>query len=130
MRCSACQAEIPDDSTQCPICEGIQSKAPTSRKARRRSESATEEDLARTADYNRQVKRIVLVTLVAIIPGFGLVLGPVVVVLIALVLHRGKGDPSFTAAKGARVTLVIAALTTACNWIGLGLIALSFLGGK
>ena len=98
--------------------------------SRARSEEATDGDLARTAAYNRQVKRIVLVTQVAIIPGFGLVLGPVVVVLIALVLHRGKGDPSFTAAKGARVTLVIAALTTACNWIGLGLIALSFLGGK
>ena len=130
MRCSACQAEIPDDSTQCPICEGIQSKAPTPRKARRRSVGATEVDLERTAAYNRQVKRIVLLTLVAIIPGFGLVLGPIVVVLIALVLRRGKGDPTFTAARGARVTLVIAAVTTACNWIGLGLIALSLLGGS
>ena len=129
MRCSACQAEIPDDSTQCPNCEGIQSKAPTSRKTRRRSVTVTDADLARTADYNRQVKRIVLVTLVAIIPGLGLVLGPVVMILIALVLRRGKGDAAFTAARGARVTLIIAAITTACNWIGLGLIALSFLDG-
>ena len=130
MRCSACQAEIPDDSSQCPICEGIQSKAPSPRRARKRSDSDIEEDLARAAAYNHQVKRVVLLTLVAIVPGLGLVLAPVVIVLISLVLRRGKGDPMFTAARGARITLVVAILTTACNWIGLGLIALSLLGGN
>jgi hypothetical protein len=128
MRCSACQAEIPDESAQCPICGGIQSQAPTPRKARRRSESDVEADLARASAYNHRVKRIGLLTLLAIIPGFGLVLAPIVVVLISLVLRSGKGDPMFTAARGARVTLVIAIITGACNWIGLGLIAMSLLG--
>ena len=130
MRCSACQAEIPDDSSQCPICEGIQSKAPSPRRPRRRSESDIEEDLARAAAYNHQVKRVVLLALLAILPGLGLILGPVVIVLISLVLRRGKGDSMFTAARGARVTLVVAILTTAFNWIGLGLIVLSLLGGN
>jgi hypothetical protein len=128
MRCSACQAEIPDDSSQCPICEGIQSKPAAPRKPRKRSEEDVEADLARAAAYNLRVKRIVLVCLVSILPGFGLVLAPVVIVLISLVLWRGRGDRMFTAAKGARVTLYIAILTTACNWIGLGLIALWYLG--
>ena len=130
MRCSACQAEIPDESAQCPVCGGIQSQATAPRKARRRSESVVEADLARAAAYNHRVKRIVLLTLVAIIPGLGLVLAPVVIVLISLVLRRGKGDPMFTAARGARITLVVAILTTACNWIGLGLIAMSLLGAE
>ena len=130
MRCSACQAEIPDDSSQCPICEGIQSQATPSRRVRRRSESAVEEDLARAAAYNHRVKRIVLLSLVSIIPGLGLVLAPVVIVLISLVLRQGRGDPMFTAARGAWVTLAIAIFTTACNWIGLGLIAMSFLGAE
>ena len=128
MRCSACQAEIPDESSQCPVCEGIQSQAPTPRKARRRSESDIEADLARAASYNHQVKRVVLVSIVSIIPGLGLVLAPIVIVLISLVLRRGRGDRMFTAAKGARVTLYIAILTMACNWIGLGLIVLWYLG--
>jgi hypothetical protein len=34
----------------------------------------------------------------------------------------------FTAARGAWVTLVLAVLTTACNWIGLALIARWYLG--
>src|SRR4051794_27312975 len=88
MRCSACQAEIPDDSSQCPVCEGIQSRA-VPRKARKRSESDVDADLARAAAYNHEVKRIVLLTLVAIIPGFGLVLAPVVMVLVSLVIRRG-----------------------------------------
>jgi hypothetical protein len=129
MRCSACQLEIPDDSTQCPSCGGIQSQAPAPRKARRRSEADVEADLARTAAYNRQVKRLVLLTLVAIIPGLGLVLAPAVLVLISLLLLRGKGDPLFTAGRGARVTLIIAALTMACNWVGLYLIVTALLGG-
>ncbi len=128
MRCSACQAEIPDDSAQCPVCEGIQSKATAPRKARRRSDSDVEADLARATAYNHQVKRIVLWSLVSILPGFGLVLAPVVIVLISLVLRRGKGDRMFTAAAGAWGTLVIAILTTACNWVGLVLIALWYLG--
>ena len=128
MRCSACQAEIPDESAQCPVCGGIQSQATAPRKARRRSESVVEADLARAAAYNHRVKRIVPLTLVAIIPGLGLVLAPVVIVLISLVLRSGKGDPMFTAARGAWVTLAIALVVMACNWIGLGLIVLSFLG--
>ena len=128
MRCSACQAEIPDESSQCPVCEGIQSKPAAPRKARRRSEEDVEDDLARAAAYNDRVRRIVLVSLVSIIPGFGLFLAPVVIVLISLVLRRGRGDRMFTAAKGARVTLYIAIVTTACNWVGLGLIALWYLG--
>ena len=128
MRCSACQAEIPDESAQCPVCGGIQSQAVAPRKARRRSEGVVEADLARAAAYNHRVKRIVPLTLVAIIPGLGLILAPVVIVLISLVLRSGKGDPMFTAARGAWVTLAIALVVMACNWIGLGLIVLSFLG--
>jgi hypothetical protein len=128
MRCPACQAEIPDDASQCPVCSTVLGASANRRKPRRRAEGLADAEALRSAAYDLQVKRVVLLCLVAIVPGLGLLLGPVTALLITLLILRARKDPAFTALRGARVTLVVALVVTACNWVGLWLMVRSWAG--
>lgn len=125
MRCTTCQTDNPDGLTACTACS-----APlrtSVRKSRRRSETqAAAPDNPRVQAYNRQVQHLYLLSVIALVPFLGVLLGPVAVALTWRLLRRGQGDPDFTAARGARWVRNLALATTATNWIGTALVVLSF----
>src|SRR5262245_19703571 len=56
-----------------------------------------------------------------LVPGLGLLLGPLALAGGLLALRRGRSDPEFTAAHAAVAAIILGALISVCNWAGLGL---------
>ncbi|MFO0930047.1 MAG: hypothetical protein U0736_23990 [Gemmataceae bacterium] len=124
MRCTACQTENPNGTATCTACS-----APlrtSVRKSRRRAEAPAAPDNPRVQEYNRQVRRVYVLSAWSLVPVVGAVLGPLSAGLAWRLLRRGRGDPDFTAAPGARWVRNLGLATTVTNWVGLTLIALSF----
>ncbi len=59
-----------------------------------------------------------------LVPGLGLVLGPVGVVWGGLALARGRKNPAFTAVGPARAAVFLGAALALTNWFGLALMLL------
>jgi hypothetical protein len=55
------------------------------------------------------------------IPGLGLVLGPLGIILGWRTLRRAKGDPTFTTPSPAIAAILLGGLLTLTHWIGLAL---------
>jgi hypothetical protein len=62
----------------------------------------------------------------SLIPGVGLVLGPVAIVLGLVAGHRGRNDPEYTFQAPTRAALVLGGLVSVTNWLGLVLIVLGW----
>lgn len=116
MRCPACNTENVDAALQCSSCGGS-----LPRKPRRRGLAAeTDTPFApRTEACNRAALRAYHVCLVGLIPGVGLLLGPVAMVLGLVARRRGLKEPGFTAAGPARAAVLLGGVITLTNWIGL-----------
>jgi hypothetical protein len=78
------------------------------------------------AERNRAALRAYRLCLIGIIPGPGLLLGPVALVLGGLAWYRGKGDPGFTAINSARACVWLGLAIGLTNWIGLILMILGW----
>src|SRR5947209_8439390 len=98
MRCPACNAENAREAARCASCAGP--LAAPRRKAPRRRAVAEENDTpfgAPAEGTNGAALRAYRVSVLGLVPGLGLLLGPAAVVLGGLARRRGKTDPDFTA---------------------------------
>src|SRR5438105_1917782 len=93
MQCPACNAENGEEATRCGKCGGT-----LSRRRRRSSVEDTDTPFGRYIDpANRPAVRAYRLAVLSMVPGLGLVLGPVAAVLGAVARWRGQANPDFTA---------------------------------
>jgi hypothetical protein len=120
MQCPACNAENGEEATRCAKCGGTLSRR------RRSSVEDTDTPFSRHIDpANRPAVRAYRVAVLSMVPGLGLLLGPVAVVLGAAASRHGKADPDFTARGPAAAAVVFGAMTAVTNWAGLALMVLA-----
>jgi hypothetical protein len=120
MPCPACGTEIERDSPRCSAC-GI-----LIRRRRRRggaADSDTPFSPAATA-HNLTAVRAYRWAVLSVLPGVGLVAGPVGCVVGILALRRGRQDPQFTARGPAFAAIVLGVVTAVANWVGFALMYL------
>jgi hypothetical protein len=127
MRCSVCNTENPDDSASCHRC-GTTPTPGTRRKSGRRR-SAVEEVDSPFSPYidpsNRAAARAWCLCMYGLIPGLGLVFGPLAVVFGAVAHRRGKADPGFTGGHFATAAIILGGLLSVTTWLGLALIVIA-----
>ena len=121
MRCPSCNAETPE-GLSCAAC-GRPLPAPRRKPARKRGvEEVLETPFSRHVEpANRPAMRAFRVAVYALVPGLGLLLGPLAVFLGARAGWRGRSDPAFTARIPARAAVVLGGLISVTNWVGLAL---------
>src|SRR5262245_35801031 len=93
MRCAACDAECPRDATRCPSCG-----RPLARRRGRHGPAEEDEPPPwyRAVGSNRTALRAYRFTLLGLVPGFGLLFGPLGAALGGVARARGKRDAAFT----------------------------------
>lgn len=125
MRCPACDAQNPNDAASCSSCG-----KPLPRRQRRRA-AANEPDAPRDPEAERRnaaALRAYRICLIGLVPGPGLVLGPVGAVLGAVARARGAKVPGFTAGSAATAAVLLGALITATQWVGVTLMVVGWSG--
>jgi hypothetical protein len=123
MRCPACKVENASDATECSAC----GKALRQRPRRRPSaEEAIAASSPEAEQRNAAALRAYRICLAAILPGPGLVLGPLAIIMGLIARFRGRGVEGFT--NGAMTTSAIAlgALITATQWAGVTLMVVGW----
>jgi hypothetical protein len=128
MRCPSCDAETPE-APACASC-GRPLPAPRRRPPRKRGVAEVLETpfSEHVEPANRPAMRAFRVAVYGLVPGLGLFLGPLAIVLGALAGWRGRSDPAFTAPTPARAAVVLGALITLTNWLGLALMLAGWRG--
>jgi hypothetical protein len=71
--------------------------------------------------HNRAALRAYRTAIFSIVPGIGLVAGPLACALGILAWRRGRREPRFTARGPVVAAMVLGALTAATNWAGFAL---------
>jgi hypothetical protein len=129
MRCSVCNTEAPAEATTCSQCNTALSPPPR-RKPRRRGglDDADTPFSPYIEPPNRPALRAYRLSVYGLVPGAGLLLGPLAVVLALLARHRGKSDPGFTAHAPAKAALLLGSLIGITNWVGLALMLAGLFG--
>jgi hypothetical protein len=119
MNCPACHVENPSEAVVCSACGRPLQNRPARRSAsRRRTNDAAE---AAAVDSNNPAAwRAYRVSLWSIVPGLGLLLGPVAAAL-AYRAVCGAGD-DYSARNRARAALVFGIGSTLTQWLGILLI--------
>jgi hypothetical protein len=77
------------------------------------------------AGPNRAARRALRHGVLGLVPGLGLLLGPLAVVLGVVAERRGKADPTFAAQAHARAAVLLGLALTLTNWVGLALMVAS-----
>jgi hypothetical protein len=124
MRCPGCNTENAPGTSRCGSCGAT--LGPARRKGAGRHGPAEGTDTAPPADgegTDRAALRAYRVAVLGLIPGLGLLLGPLAVVLGTAARRRGRSDPDFTAQTHAAASVVLGALAAATNWLGVALMA-------
>jgi hypothetical protein len=119
MRCATCNVDNPREAVKCAGCG-----AALSRRVKRRG-IAEESDSPFGGPVeapNRSAIWAYRVAVLGLIPGLGLGLGPAAIVWGLLALLRGRRDSEFTARGPATAAVLLGALTSLTNWIGLTLV--------
>jgi hypothetical protein len=126
MRCPGCNAENSKDAARCAACD-----RPFARRGRRRG--PPEESDVPPSPYaeglNRDAHRAYRLAMLGLVPGLGLALGPLGLVLGAIARARGREEPGFTAARLAWAAVVFGGLTGVTNWLGITLMVLGLRTG-
>jgi hypothetical protein len=115
MRCPSCEAENDDGAGRCSACG-----AALGRRPRRRQLPEPESPFSpNVPPADRGAARAYRTACLGLVPGLGLVLGPVAAAQGGLARARGKGDPEFTAQGLATAAIVLGLLIGLTNWLGL-----------
>jgi hypothetical protein len=122
MNCSACHAENNSGAVTCASCgrslHGSGERSARRSGSRRRNSEAAE--AAVTDTNNPAAWRAYRVSLWSVVPGLGLLLGPVATVLGCRAV-RGAGD-DLSASNRAKAAIVFGAGSALTQWIGAALI--------
>jgi hypothetical protein len=115
MRCPACDLENSEDAPQCSGCG-----ATLARRQRRRAENGEENANARpdVDRCNATAATAYRLCLLALIPGIGLILGPIGLVMGTMARLQGRNVKRFTGSSQATVSILLSALITATQWAG------------
>ncbi len=126
MRCPACNADNPDTATQCAACGRSLPASRTRTKTRRHAlPEAAENPWGRLGEgTNRPARLAYHLGVLGMIPGLGLLLGPVAVVLGLYAARRGRNDPAFNSDPFVRTAVGLGLAEGLTNWAGLVLIIL------
>lgn len=122
MNCPSCHAENASDALTCAAC-GRSLRAHADRPGRSSGSRRRNGEAAETAivdSDNPAVWRAYRVSLWSIVPGLGLLLGPLAMVLGCLAV-RSAGD-DFSASNRAKAAIVFGAGSTLTQWLGITLI--------
>ncbi len=126
MDCPACHTENASEAVACAACgrslqpnaSGVSVDRPARRSSSRRRNGDAGE--AAATDSNNPVAwRAYRVALWSIVPGFGLLLGPVAMVFGGLAV-RGAGD-DLSASNRAKAAILFGAGSTLTQWLGVAL---------
>jgi hypothetical protein len=126
MRCPACNVESSSSATTCGACgAGLTSAngapGPRRRRQARRVEGVDSPFAGRAEGPNGPALRAYRLSVLGLVPGLGLVLGPVAALLGLVAGYRARSDPDFTGRPFARAAVVLGLLTGVTNWVGLAL---------
>jgi hypothetical protein len=123
MLCPGCETQNSDDAVKCAAC----GKPLQGRKRRRPSSEEVDSTTDPKAEQcNRAGLRAYRISVWGILPGAGLVLGPVAMLLGIVAAIRGNGVPGFTAKGLAILSVLLGAVITACQWTGVVLMVLGW----
>lgn len=119
MDCPSCHTENPAEAVACTTC-GRSLRSPSSRR-RSRPRRISEASEAAAVDSNNPAAWLAYrVALWSLVPGCGLLLGPVAVLLGWLAV-RGVGD-DLSASNRAKAAILFGAGATLTQWLGVTLI--------
>src|SRR4051812_15999759 len=116
MHCSACQAKNKDGETLCHSCGASLSSHRSGKPARNRRRDPQGPVSPETEARHRAARKAFLVSVAGLVPGLGLVLGPVAVILGSLVRRQALQDPQFNLWGPAYAAITFGAAITVCNW--------------
>ncbi len=122
MRCSSCQTENVPGAVTCVGC-GLA----LTRRSRARRATVDELENPFSGPFkpaNLPALRAFWVALWSMIPGLGLLLGPVALLLGLWARRRCQPDPEFTARGPLLASLVLSSAVTLTNWLGITLLLL------
>ncbi len=125
MRCPACKIQNADDAARCHACGN-----PLSRRSKRRN-SAEVIDAPTTPEAERRnaaSMRAYRICLLGLIPGPGLVLGPVSIAMAIVARIRGAKVPGFAGRPLTTAVILLGALISATQWAGATLVWLGLRG--
>jgi zinc-ribbon domain len=125
MRCPACGAENPEGAKRCTACGER-----TARKARRRDpgDDAETPFAPRPDSPLAPAMRAFRWGVYSLIPGAGLVLGPIAVVLALLAWREGRRDPEARANSYVIAALALGLAALLCNAAGIALMVIGWMG--
>jgi hypothetical protein len=118
MHCSSCQADNKDADTRCVSCGGELKPAKSSTRSRGRRKDPQGPLSPETEADNRAALRAYRVSIYSLIPGLGLVLGPMAAILGAVARLRCVRNPDFTLWGPLLASIIIGAVVTLCNAVG------------
>jgi hypothetical protein len=126
MRCPTCDVQNPNDAAKCSSCGQT-----LSRRQRRRGPTAeTDAPCSPAAERcNAAALRAYRLCLIGFVPGPGLLLGPLCMLLGAMARLRGNSVPGFSGRTYSTAAFVFGALISATQWIGVTLMLIGW-GGK
>ena len=123
MRCPACKAENPNDVKKCTSC----GEAFTPRQRRRAAaDDANGASNPEAELHNAAALRAYRICLYSLIPGVGLLLGPVGLFLGVVAAIRSRGVPGYSAKGVALGAILLGTLVTATQWAGVTLMAIGW----
>jgi hypothetical protein len=125
MRCAACNTENPDDGGHCRTCGNTSAPRRKASGRRRTALDEVESPFSPNIDpVNRTAAWAWRLSVFGLIPGAGLLLGPLALLLGVVARRRGKRDPAFTANHLAAAAIILGGLLTITTWLGLALMLL------
>jgi hypothetical protein len=133
MRCAVCNSDTPPPATACSTC-GASLTAGGAGERRRRAARAADEHpdspiSGRPAGPNRAALRAYRLAVLALVPGLGLLLGPLAAALGLRAHYRARANPDFTGHAFVRAAVVLGVLVGVTNWVGLALMVLGLRSG-
>jgi hypothetical protein len=119
MRCPACNVENAPDATRCSGCQKSLARRPRRRNASESADGPVDPEAERR---NAAAMRAYRMCMLALIPGLGLVLGPVALAMAGIARARGKRVAGFNHLGLSMAVMILAALITATQWAGVTLV--------
>ena len=124
MRCPACQEDNKEGEPRCQSCGADLKPASPSGRGRSRRKDPQGPLSPQTLASNRAALRAYRLSIFSLVPGVGLVLGPLALILGSLTRWRCLRDSEFTLWGPLLAAMGLGAAATVCNWVGFALMYL------